>query len=461
MVFSSIHFIFYFLPLVLLIYFLTPGIRLKNVVLLFFSLAFYYLGEFEMVLLMMFSCIMNYFFGLGIHHLGFKKGVLSVGVLSNLGFLMYFKYTNFFVDNLNKVFFSSSPIEMDKIHLPIGISFFTFQSISYLVDVYRKETDVQKDPIKLSLYVSLFPQLVAGPIVRYHDIATALKDRTHNLDNFVKGIDRFIIGLSKKILIADQLAVVADRLLFPPYDNLTTADAWIGIICYAMQIFFDFSGYSDMAIGLGKMLGFNFLENFNLPYSSKTIQEFWRRWHISLSSWFRDYVYIPLGGNRKGIVRTYINLIIVFFVTGFWHGASWGFIVWGLYHGFFLILERIGLKSIIQKVGILGYLYTFIVVLVGWVFFRVEGGWHALDYLKKMFGLTGSMQLTEGVLSNSQVFVLILALILSTKISERLHRLVYEGPIKVIRPLLYLALFLLSIIVIVTSSYQSFIYFRF
>ena len=337
MVFSSAIFLWLFLPITLLVYYLAPR-RLKNFFLLLASLTFYSWGEPKYIFLMMLSIVVNYFLGLIIDKLNnqLKCCIFVVAILFNIGILMVFKYGAFVIENANLVF--GSELRIPQIALPIGISFYTFQVLSYIIDLYRGEIKVQKNILNLALYITLFPQLIAGPIVRYIDIEKEIEDRAISICGIKEGIYRFIIGLSKKVLIADRVAVISDEafaLVSPPCTL-----AWIGIIAYAIQIYYDFSGYSDMAIGLGKMLGFNFNENFNYPYFSKSIKEFWRRWHISLSTWFRDYVYIPLGGSRCGSIRASFNLIIVFFLTGFWHGASWNFIIWGLYYAFFLILER-------------------------------------------------------------------------------------------------------------------------
>ena len=392
MLFSSTLFLFLFLPLTLVAY-LVVGRRLRNVLLLLASLFFYLWGENIYVLVMLSSITMNYIFGLLIDR-NIKRGdsgklPMVLGVVANLGLLIFFKYTNFIVDNVNILLgtMGVAAINIEPIHLPIGISFFTFQAMSYIIDVYRKDSNVQKNPINLGLYIALFPQLIAGPIVRYHDIADQINRRKTRLLDVAAGSERFIFGLGKKVLIANPLALVADQIFALPVDQLSTGAAWIGVICYTLQIYFDFSGYSDMAIGLGRMFGFRFLENFNYPYISRSIREFWRRWHISLSSWFRDYLYIPMGGNRLGEKRTRRNLLIVFLLVGLWHGASWSFIVWGLIHGLFLIFERSRPGRFIEKMPTpLQLVYTLLVVMNAWVFFRVEKLSDALDYLAVMYG---------------------------------------------------------------------------
>jgi alginate O-acetyltransferase complex protein AlgI len=391
MLFSEPVFVFLFLPLVLLLHRLTPRAA-RNTILLVASLLFYAWGEGFFVLIMLGSIVFNYCAGLLVEMgrpRGLHKLFLVLGVAGNLGLLLVFKYANFLVANLNSILggIGRSPLPWQAIHLPIGISFFTFQAMSYIIDVYRGDSEVQRKPVHMALYITLFPQLIAGPIVRYHDIARQLAFRTVNRAGFAEGIRRFVLGLGKKMLIANVVAVPADKIFAIPADQLTAPVAWLGVICYTLQIYFDFSGYSDMAIGLGRMLGFRFLENFNYPYISRTITEFWRRWHISLSSWYRDYLYIPLGGNRRGTFRTYLNLVTVFFLCGLWHGASWTFVIWGLYHGLFLVLERLGLGGFLaSRRPVVQHVYALGVVLVGWVFFRSETLAQALGMLAALAG---------------------------------------------------------------------------
>ncbi|MCI5140356.1 MAG: MBOAT family protein, partial [Candidatus Electrothrix sp. ATG1] len=349
---------------------------------------FYAWGEMGYVLLMLASVVANWLFGLLMEREQGQgksgKVVLVAGIFVNLLPLLFFKYGNFLIDNLNHILpvLGMHPVQRDPLHLPIGISFYTFQAISYLVDLYRREVEVQRNPINLSLYIALFPQLIAGPIVRYHDIARQIVIRRTSLEDFISGMLRFTAGLGKKVLIANSVGAVADHIFSLPPSVLPAYLAWLGILSYTLQIYFDFSGYSDMAIGLGRMFGFHFQENFLYPYSSRSIQEFWRRWHISLSTWFRDYLYIPLGGSRKGTVRTYGNLLIVFFLCGLWHGAGWGFVIWGLYHGVFLVLERLAAVTTARRFPrIIQHIYTLLVVMVGWIFFRAETLDSALGYL--------------------------------------------------------------------------------
>jgi len=411
----------------------------------------------------------------------FKRLLLLLAICVNLSLLLYFKYTNFFIDNLNALLslLGKPDIPMLSIVMPIGISFFTFQSMSYVIDVYRGQVAVQKNFMNLALYVSFFPQLIAGPIVRYIDIENEINNRQETFLLVVEGIRRFIIGFGKKIIIANTVAEIADNIFSLPMINLSTSVAWIGILCYTLQIYFDFSGYSDMAIGLGKIFGFNFLENFNYPYISSSITEFWRRWHISLSSWFRDYVYIPLGGNRKGTVRTYINAFIVFFITGFWHGASWNFIVWGLFHGIFLSIEK---SDVIDKtcllfhintrhkvMKILSHLFTLGIVMVGWVFFRADSLGDAKEYILRMLMLTNPdyVLFTYGYYINGFTTVIIfIALIISTPIYPWLFtqyhfKLSMQNTIGLLRDAVLLAVFVFSAMSLAASAYNPFIYFRF
>lgn len=394
-----------------------------------------------------------------------RRIILILALGANLGILFYFKYYNFFVSNLNSL--TGIDISLKHIVLPIGISFFTFQGMSYILDIYMGKVQVQKKLLNVALYISLFPQLVAGPIVRYSDINKQIDERSVNVHKFAEGVKRFIIGLGKKVIIANSFAAVADRAFSTPSGDLSVAFAWIGAIAYAIQIYFDFSGYSDMAIGLGKMLGFDFLENFNYPYISKTVTEFWRRWHISLSSWFRDYVYIPLGGNRTGNV--YVNLFTVFFLTGLWHGASWNFVIWGLWHGVFLIVERLGKNRGINlklPVGI-KWLYTMLIVVIGWVLFRASNFDAAVSYIGSMLGMHENMMvdnLSRLVIEENWLLFLCAVLASFSIISKLKKTLTHTLIIKfgyIITPILYIGLFILSISYTVTSTYNPFIYFNF
>jgi len=472
MVFSSTTFLFIFLPLVLIINFLLKK-DYRNVFLLIASLIFYAWGEGLLVLLMLSSISINYVSGLGIAFFIETKNklsdiVLGIAIVANLALLFYYKYANFIVDNLKEL-----GLYLDYDHtsilLPIGISFFTFQGISYLIDVYRKEADVQKNLLHLGLYISFFPQLIAGPIVRYHDVDQQIKKREITKNLFTEGIIRFVRGLAKKVIIANNAAFIADQVFSISAIEVSTGSAWLGILCYTIQIYFDFSGYSDMAIGLGKMLGFNFKENFNYPYISKSIQEFWRRWHISLSTWFRDYLYIPLGGSRVGIIKTYRNLIIVFFITGLWHGASWNFIFWGLFHGFFLILERAKILKTQKWPIFLQHIYVLLVVIIGWVFFRAETMHEAVIFVKSLIGLnSGSNQIAFIYLNPYTIVMIVVAVTFSMPIRKtvndfcsRFLKTKTDSVFDISKYSFYMILFLLSIIELAQSSYNPFIYFRF
>lgn len=387
MVFSSLVFLCIFLPVVFLGHLILPGIRAKNAMLLLASLVFYAYGEPVYVLMMIASAFFNYLWALGLMRFPKKKkGFLCLAVFMNLALLVVFKYAGFLTESVNALFGAALPVP--QIRLPIGISFFTFQAMSYVIDVYRGVNPAQKNFGKVLLYISFFPQLIAGPIVKYHDVEKEIDSRSQTAESVARGIRRFIAGLSKKVLIANVMALAADTLFGANLSSLGAAAAWVGALSYLFQIYFDFSGYSDMAIGLGWMFGFHFKENFRYPYSSASIREFWRRWHISLSSWFQEYLYIPLGGNRKGKVRTVINKFIVFLCTGIWHGANVTFLFWGIYHGFFLMLEEF-LPWLREKGGrgkqLLMHVYTLLVVCIGFVFFRADTMAQGMQWVKSMF----------------------------------------------------------------------------
>lgn len=461
MVFSTPIFLFLFLPAVLVLNYIIPKkyIAAKNVVLLIASLFFYAWGEPKNVLLMLLSIAVNYVCGLLLGRFDSdekkRKVVLWASVVFNLGLLFFFKYFNFVTGGI-----------FPAIKLPIGISFFTFQIMSYTIDVYRRSVEPQKNLVKLALYISLFPQLIAGPIVRYIDVEKQLTYRECTAEKTARGMIRFSMGLAKKVIISNTVAAICDGI-FGSTNTVPAFTAWVGVICYALQIYFDFSGYSDMAIGMGHMLGFDFLENFNYPYVSCSVQEFWRRWHISLSSWFRDYLYIPLGGNRRGKVRTYINLIIVFACTGLWHGASFSFIVWGLWHGLFLVIERLGFKKALDKLPkFIGWIYTMLVVLVGWVFFRADTLSAAMKYLGEMFSFTGGVSNGMAQFDNLSFIITVIAIVLCTPVYQFLKGKLEktEGGKKaafVIGAVLATGLFILSVIFLTGSGYNPFIYFRF
>ncbi len=478
MVFSSSTFLFIFLPVLLAAYLVT-GKRLKNPLLLGASLCFYAWGEAFFVLVMLASIAVNYVFGILIDS---RRGkpvatvVVSSAIAANLVLLISFKYANFIAENVNLALGSVGLIGIDvpPIHLPIGISFFTFQAISYVIDIYRGRSACQRNPVDLALYISLFPQLIAGPIVRYHDIADQLRERHVTSQDFSMGVRRFIAGFAKKMIIANPLGEVADQVFALPAAEISPGIAWLGIVCYTLQIFFDFSGYSDMAIGLGRMFGFRFLENFNYPYIAKSIQDFWRRWHISLSNWFRDYLYIPLGGNRRGNYRTYFNLVVVFVLCGLWHGASWNFLIWGLIHGAFLVVERLGLDDVLARLpGAIRYAYVLFVAMIAWVFFRAESLPDALAFLEAMFGLNTLPSVFNDMSAyydNSTLFTLALGIALSTPIlpwlAGRLEHLDARNAKwgwlrETSSPIAYLGVMLLAMTYLAAGTYNPFIYFRF
>lgn len=461
MVFSTPIFLFLFLPAVLVLNYIIPKkyIAAKNVVLLIASLFFYAWGEPKNVLLMLLSIAVNYVCGLLLGRFDSdekkRKVVLWASVVFNLGLLFFFKYFNFVTGGLFPV-----------IKLPIGISFFTFQIMSYTIDVFRRSVEPQKSLLKLALYISLFPQLIAGPIVRYIDVEKQLTYRECTAEKTARGMIRFSMGLAKKVIVSNTVAAICDGI-FGSTNTVPAFTAWVGVICYALQIYFDFSGYSDMAIGMGHMLGFDFLENFNYPYVSCSVQEFWRRWHISLSSWFRDYLYIPLGGNRRGKVRTYINLIIVFACTGLWHGASFSFIVWGLWHGLFLVIERLGFKKALDKLPkFIGWIYTMLVVLVGWVFFRADTLSAAMKYLGEMFSFSGGVANGMAQFDNLSFIITAIAIVLCTPVYQLVKGKLEKTEVGkkaafVIGAVLATGLFILSVIFLTGSGYNPFIYFRF
>ena len=480
MVFSSIIFLFFFLPIALLLH-LVAGRHLRNTALLAVSLIFYAWGEELYVLLMLCSILVNYIFGILISRPKTKKRkkiLLAIGVMLNLLPLFYFKYSGFVLENFLNILAVvgiESTIEAKQLHLPIGISFFTFQALSYIVDVYRGMVQPQKNVLNIGLYISLFPQLIAGPIVRYHDVAKQLVKRTVTAEKFAYGVERFVFGLGKKVLLANPMGAMADQIFSLGIDQISTTTAWLGIICYTLQIYFDFSGYSDMAIGLGRMFGFRFLENFNYPYIARSIREFWRRWHISLSNWFRDYLYIPLGGNRLGSTRTGVNLLIVFLLCGFWHGASWNFIIWGLCHGLFLVLERGRLGRMLQKTpSVMQHLYVLLVVINAWVFFRAETLGYALQYLGVMYGIGSAETMYPYIyigLDYEFYTTLAVALLFSSPLYPAVVKFVEQSDIQS-RPTLsgailfakcsILCFLLLSASLnLANGAYNPFIYFRF
>ena len=469
MIFSSVIFLFYFLPIVLAAYFLL-GKRCRNAVLLIASIIFYAWGEPKLVLILGLSVVVNYLFGMALlsEATAVRKAVVTGAVIFNIGILFLYKYLDFSITVINdtlRFLRSDQTLPLVGLALPIGLSFFTFQGLSYVIDVYRKKVPVQKNPMHVALYISMFPQLVAGPIVRYETIEREITARTVTLNDVYEGVQRFILGLGKKVLIADVLAYPADLIFDGGLDQLTTSKAWLGVLCYTLQIYFDFSGYSDMAIGLGRIFGFHYLENFDYPYTTTSITGFWRKWHISLSSWFRDYLYIPMGGNRRGNV--YLHLIVVFLCTGIWHGAAFTFLFWGIWHGAFILAERIlKQKGITPKLpAAVGWLYTMLVVSIGWMFFRVDTLRHGISYLWTLFGKSadGFIQYTLPYYLTPKVAVVFLV---GTLASLGVFRRIYEKT-KHLRgfewmyQIFLLVVLFFSITSVVNGNYSPFIYFRF
>ena len=468
MLFSSMTFLFVFMPVVMAIYFLAKK-EIRNYILLIASIIFYAWGEPRYLAIMIITILVNYIGALCLDKYQNPRqrlGIVTVTILVNLSFLFYFKYFNFVIDNINLALHTH--IDFVDVIMPIGISFYTFQAMSYLIDVYRKEVPAQRDVYKLALYIVLFPQLVAGPIVKYHDVCEQIDERKVEFKYVIIGLKRFIIGLAKKVLIANTLAVVVDKIFEQAPENLTTEVAWLGAVAYCLQLYYDFSGYSDMAIGLGLMFGFRFLENFNYPYISKSISEFWRRWHISLATWFRQYLYIPLGGNRKGEVRTYWNLFFIFLVTGVWHGASWTFVLWGVWNAIFICFEKfVGWhkpKDESRYISALRHIYAMLVFILGLVAFRSVNMDYAWDYLQQMFMLNQPEVLTEvdfGI-NNKFILMLVLGIICSAPIFKNMLYVKYER--KVLRSIINIWIFILfywSTISLASSTYNPFIYFRF
>ena len=467
MVFSSIIFLWVLLPCILLLYYVSPK-PFKNGILTVFSLFFYAWGEPRYVVLMIFSVLLNYGFGRLVEKFGKKRWLLALCVTLNLLILGYFKYYNFLAEVLNPLLRRFDiALPAIQVTLPIGISFYTFQALSYVVDVYRGTIQAQKNIFHLALYISFFPQLIAGPIVKYHDVCEQIGNRQCTAEGMAYGIKRFSYGLAKKMLFANTFAATVDWMMEKPLAQLGTVNAWMLAVLYTLQIYFDFSGYSDMAIGLGKMFGFDFMENFNYPYISTSIREFWRRWHISLSTWFREYLYIPLGGNRKGQVRTYINLLIVFFATGLWHGAGATFIIWGLYHGLFLVVERMGLGKLLEKNCFRGlnHIYTALVVVVGWVFFRADTLADAKVILHQMFTWENGIYPASLFVNRKVIFLAVLGVLFSgivQSICPKLREHLYEKEVtKTVDIVIMAVLLFLCTMYLVSSTYNPFIYFRF
>lgn len=472
MVFSSFTFLFVFLPLVLLTYFIVKKRQHRNIVLLIFSLIFYAWGEPIYIALMILSIIINYFLALRIDNVSSqsrKKKFLIIDIIVNILIIGFFKYGNFMIQNVNMLFHSNIP-EMN-LGLPIGISFYTFQILSYVIDVYKKQVPVQKNILNLGMYIALFPQLIAGPIVRYETIAEEIDHREENIEQTTQGLKRFIIGLGKKVIIANQMAIIADTIYNGDIVNAGTITLWLAAIAYTLQIYFDFSGYSDMAIGLGRIFGFHFLENFNYPYIAKSVTDFWRRWHISLSTWFRDYVYIPLGGNRVSKLKWLRNILIVWLLTGLWHGASWNFILWGLYYGIILIIEKLFLGKLLEKIpNFLKHIYTLLLIIIGWVIFRIENLEQIGIILKNMFGWKGA-DLLEQVVFNFDIFSAIPFIVVGiigsvpiiAKIKQKFINQKKGEAVKfvIMENIAAYGILIISIVFLLSATYNPFIYFRF
>lgn len=467
MVFSSLLFMFIYLPVVLAVYYISP-LKWRNLWLFIVNLVFYGWGEPVYIALMLFSISINYINAIMIDkyrdtNQRKARNFLTFNTVINLALLAFFKYFDLFAATINQIV-GTEIVAPLGLALPIGISFYTFQTMSYPIDLYRGDTRVQKNFISFGTYVALFPQLIAGPIVRYRDVAEQLDYRVHSADKFSSGVRRFTIGLTKKVLIANNIGVLWDTYSAMPTTELTVVGSWIGIIAFTFQIYFDFSGYSDMAIGLGRMLGFEFLENFNYPYISKTVTEFWRRWHISLGTWFRDYVYIPLGGNRRGKYRQLLNIAIVWALTGLWHGANWTFMLWGMYYALFLIIEKLWLlKALDRAPNFIGHIYTMIVAICGWVLFQLDSLAEVSSYYKSMFGFAegGFFTSTDAYYLEAFAVMLIVCVIASTPLLKNLFNRLPEKVRSVAAPVLVVAGLLIPTAYLVDSSYNPFLYFRF
>lgn len=466
MIFSSVSFLYYFLPIILIFYFLAPQ-KLRNLVLLIGSLFFYFYGEPRYILVLIFSIIFNYYSGRLIEKLtnkNIKKTVFISSIVINFGLLFYFKYFNFFIDNINNIF--ATNINPLNIVMPIGISFFTFQASSYVIDIYRGKVTSAKSVLDFATYLSLFPQLIAGPIVRYETVAEELEDRKTSYANFSNGVRRFIFGLSKKVLLANVLGEFSS-ILFSMQTKSVLA-YWLKAVADTLQIYLDFSGYSDMAIGLGLMFGFHFLENFNYPFIASSVTEFWHRWHISLSSWFKDYIYIPLGGSRVGTFRRYLNIFIVWMVTGLWHGASWNFVLWGVYFAVFLILEKMFLYKFFNNHKVLGIIWTDLLAVISFVIFNQTTLSGIGTFISSMFGFNNLKftNIETMYYLKNYIVILIISILFSTPLCKYLVLRMKEYKIgntiiSVIEPVIYIGLLLLCTAFIVDESFNPFLYFRF
>lgn len=472
MIFSSMVFLCIFFPVVLGVYYLCPG-TIRNLWLLLASLFFYAYGEPVYIFIMLFSTVFDYCNGRGIAYaqrtgrettLG--RGLLILSVCVNLGVLGFFKYSNFALETWNAM--TGSSVKLLSFALPIGISFYTFQTMSYTIDVYRKKVEAQKNIIDFAMYVCLFPQLIAGPIVRYTEVAQQIRQRKSGLEHIAKGLQRFSIGLAKKVLLANQIGALYDRISALTGNDRTTAVVWLGAIAYTFQIYFDFSGYSDMAIGLGKMFGFDFPENFNHPYESKTVTEFWRRWHMTLGGWFREYVYIPLGGNRCGFLRQICNMAIVWFLTGLWHGASWNFVLWGMYYFLLLFIEKSLWKWMEQRKGkrirmLLGHVYTLVAVVIGWAIFSCEDLNVLCSQIKEMFGFGVAFSNELAVFAWLEYLPwLVLLCVAATELPGKIVRKVFsEDAREVAGAVFSIVLLVASVAFLIEGTYNPFLYFRF
>ncbi|MBE6913351.1 MAG: MBOAT family protein [Ruminococcaceae bacterium] len=465
MVFSSLLFMFIYLPVVLAVYYFVPR-RWRNLWLLIVNLVFYGWGEPVYILLMLFSICINYFTGIFVEKYAETdkrraKRILVIDIVVNLLLLGFFKYFDLFAETLSML--PGVRIPSLGLELPIGISFYTFQTMSYPIDVYRGDAKAERNPVSFGTFVALFPQLIAGPIVRYKDVADQLNFRAGSLEQFSSGVRRFIVGLGKKVLIANNIGLLWDVYKNVAPGSLTVLGAWLGILAFTLQIYFDFSGYSDMAIGLGRLLGFEFLENFNYPYISKSVTEFWRRWHISLGTWFRDYVYIPLGGNRCGRGRQFFNLLVVWALTGFWHGANWTFLCWGLYYALFLMIEKAFLLRHLKKAPVPATVYALLVAVCGWVLFDLPTLGGALAYYKAMFGFSGAGLCSAADLYHLRSFALmfIVAAVAALPLGKSLYDRLPARVKAVATPVMILAVLVLSTAYLVDATYNPFLYFRF
>ena len=467
MVFSTPVFLFYFLVLTLLVYYLVPR-NFRNLVLLISSLCFYYWGERSYTVIMLLSTAIDFTHGMLVEHfkgkgkLKYAKLAVASSMFFNLALLFFFKYWDFLAGSLQAMGLTFMPVL--GIHLPIGISFYTFQTMSYTIDVYRGDAKAQHSIINFGTFVTLFPQLIAGPIIKYKDLGDQIDHREYHVEQFASGVQVFVVGLAKKVLLANNLGMLWDAYKAMPTDQLTTAGAWLGMVAFTFQIYFDFSGYSDMAVGLGRMLGFEFMRNFNYPYISKSLTEFWRRWHISLGSWFREYMYIPLGGNRVSKPRLFFNLLVVWAATGIWHGASWNFLLWGLYFAVMLIIEKAFLLNVLKKApAVVQHLYTLFFLLVSWALFALEDFGQMGAYLAAMFGSAG------GGLADSAVWyylrsylpMLLVAAVASTPLAVRVWEKTPQKAVKIVLPILLLGGLTLCTAYLVDATYNPFLYFRF